>query len=54
MHFMNPVPLMALVEVIRSAATSDNSMKTAFELSTALGKTAVESADRPGSSRIAC
>ena len=48
MHFMNPVPLMALVEVIRSAATSDNSMKTAFELCTALGKTAVESADRPG------
>src|SRR6266853_1104150 len=48
MHFMNPVPLMALVEVIRSAATSDNSMKTAFELCTALGKTAVESADFPG------
>ena len=48
MHFMNPVPLMVLVEVIRSAATSDASMKTAFELCTALGKTAVESADRPG------
>ena len=48
MHFMNPVPLMVLVEVIRSAATSDESMKTAFELCTALGKTAVESADRPG------
>jgi 3-hydroxybutyryl-CoA dehydrogenase len=48
MHFMNPVPLMVLVEVIRSAATSDDSMKTAFELCTALGKTAVESADRPG------
>jgi 3-hydroxybutyryl-CoA dehydrogenase len=48
MHFMNPVPLMVLVEVIRSAATSDESMTTAFELCTALGKTAVESADRPG------
>jgi 3-hydroxybutyryl-CoA dehydrogenase len=48
MHFMNPVPLMVLVEVIRSAQTSDASMKTAFELCTALGKTAVESADRPG------
>jgi 3-hydroxybutyryl-CoA dehydrogenase len=48
MHFMNPVPLMVLVEIIRSAATSDASMKTAFELCTVLGKTAVESADRPG------
>jgi 3-hydroxybutyryl-CoA dehydrogenase len=48
MHFMNPVPLMVLVEVIRSAETSDASMKTAFELCSALGKTAVESADRPG------
>jgi 3-hydroxybutyryl-CoA dehydrogenase len=48
MHFMNPVPLMVLVEVIRSAQTSDASMKTAFELCAALGKTAIESADRPG------
>jgi 3-hydroxybutyryl-CoA dehydrogenase len=48
MHFMNPVPLMVLVEVIRSEATSDEAMKIAFELCTALGKTAVESADRPG------
>jgi 3-hydroxybutyryl-CoA dehydrogenase len=48
MHFMNPVPLMVLVEIIRSAATSDESMQTAFELCTTLGKTAVESADRPG------
>jgi 3-hydroxybutyryl-CoA dehydrogenase len=48
MHFMNPVPLMVLVEVIRSTQTSDASMKTAFELCEALGKTAVESADRPG------
>jgi 3-hydroxybutyryl-CoA dehydrogenase len=48
MHFMNPVPLMVLVEVIRSSKTSDASMQTAFELCAALGKTAVESADRPG------
>src|SRR3954468_988083 len=48
MHFMNPVPLMVLVEVIRGAHTSDASMKVAFDLCTALGKTAVESADRPG------
>jgi 3-hydroxybutyryl-CoA dehydrogenase len=48
MHFMNPVPLMVLVEVIRGAQTSDASVRTAFDLCTALGKTAVESADRPG------
>ena len=48
MHFMNPVPLMVLVEVIRGVQTSDASMKTAFDLCAALGKTAVESADRPG------
>jgi len=48
MHFMNPVPLMVLVEVIRGAKTSDASMRVAFDLCTALGKTAVESADRPG------
>jgi 3-hydroxybutyryl-CoA dehydrogenase len=48
MHFMNPVPLMVLVEVIRGAHTSDASMRIAFDLSAKLGKTAVESADRPG------
>ena len=48
MHFMNPVPLMVLVEVIRGQRTSDASMKVAFDLCAALGKTAVESADRPG------
>jgi 3-hydroxybutyryl-CoA dehydrogenase len=48
MHFMNPVPLMVLVEVIRGAHTSDAAMRTAFELCAKLGKTAVESADRPG------
>ena len=48
MHFMNPVPLMVLVEVIRGAQTSDASMNVAFDLCKTLGKTAVESADRPG------
>jgi 3-hydroxybutyryl-CoA dehydrogenase len=48
MHFMNPVPLMVLVEVIRGSQTSDASMRVAFDLCKALGKTAVESADRPG------
>jgi len=48
MHFMNPVPLMALVELIRGQATADASMKTAVELCQALGKTPVEAADYPG------
>jgi 3-hydroxybutyryl-CoA dehydrogenase len=48
MHFMNPVPLMALVELIRGQATSDASMSTARSLCERLGKTAVEAADYPG------
>jgi 3-hydroxybutyryl-CoA dehydrogenase len=48
MHFMNPVPLMALVELIRGQATSKESMTIASELCAALGKTAVEAADYPG------
>ena len=48
MHFMNPVPLMTLVELIRGQATSDASMATAAALVTTLGKTAVEAADYPG------
>jgi 3-hydroxybutyryl-CoA dehydrogenase len=48
MHFMNPVPLMALVELIRGQATSHESMTIASELCAALGKTAVEAADYPG------
>jgi len=48
MHFMNPVPIMSLVELVRGQATSDASMKTASELCAVLGKTAVESADYPG------
>jgi 3-hydroxybutyryl-CoA dehydrogenase len=48
MHFMNPVPLMALVELIRGQATSDQSMRIASDLCQALGKTPVEAADYPG------
>ena len=48
MHFMNPVPLMALVEVIRGQATSDETMRTVMDLSKALGKTPVEVNDFPG------
>jgi 3-hydroxybutyryl-CoA dehydrogenase len=48
MHFMNPVPVMTLVELVRGQATSDASLQIAFELCSALGKVAVESADYPG------
>jgi 3-hydroxybutyryl-CoA dehydrogenase len=48
MHFMNPVPLMTLVELIRGQATSAESMTIATDLCKALGKTPVEAADYPG------
>src|SRR5437867_10799910 len=48
MHFMNPVPLMTLVELIRGQATSPESMEVAIDLCRALGKTGVEAADYPG------
>jgi 3-hydroxybutyryl-CoA dehydrogenase len=48
MHFMNPVPLMTLVELIRGQATSAATMMTATELCIRLNKTAVEAADYPG------
>ncbi len=48
MHFMNPVPLMTLVELVRGQATSDASMDEANDLCKALGKTPVEAADYPG------
>ena len=48
MHFMNPVPVMKLVEVIRGYATSDEVTKTIMELSTQLGKVPVEVNDYPG------
>ena len=48
MHFMNPVPVMQLVEVIRGQATSDETTRTVMELSKELGKTPVEVNDYPG------
>jgi 3-hydroxybutyryl-CoA dehydrogenase len=48
MHFMNPVPLMTLVELIRGQATSPESMQIATDLCAKLGKTALEAADYPG------
>jgi 3-hydroxybutyryl-CoA dehydrogenase len=48
MHFMNPVPLMPLVEVIRGQATSAEAMGVTLDLCRTLGKTAVEAADYPG------
>ncbi len=48
MHFMNPVPVMQLVEVIRGLATSDATTSRVMELSRALGKTPVEVNDFPG------
>jgi len=48
MHFMNPVPVMQLVEVIRGLATSDETTRRVLELSKAVGKTPVEVQDYPG------
>ena len=48
MHFMNPVPVMQLVEVIRGLATSDDTTQRVMALATALGKTPVEVNDFPG------
>ena len=48
MHFMNPVPVMKLVEVIRGAATSDETYERVRELSEKLGKTPLECQDYPG------
>lgn len=48
MHFMNPVPMMALVEVIRGLATSDATAARTVALARALGKTPVEANDYPG------
>ena len=48
MHFMNPVPLMPLVELIRGQATSSESMAIASNLCVTLGKTGVEASDYPG------
>jgi len=48
MHFMNPVPVMELIEIIRGLATSQATLDTIMALSKALGKTPVEAADYPG------
>jgi 3-hydroxybutyryl-CoA dehydrogenase len=48
MHFMNPVPLMPLVELIRGQATSASTMQAAHAICIRLGKTAVEAGDYPG------
>ena len=56
MHFMNPVPLMKLVEIIRALTTSDETTQKTVELTKQLGKTPVEANDYPGfiSNRILC
>jgi 3-hydroxybutyryl-CoA dehydrogenase len=56
MHFMNPVPLMKLVEVIRGLVTSDETTASVVALTRKLGKTPVEAQDYPGfiSNRILC
>jgi 3-hydroxybutyryl-CoA dehydrogenase len=56
MHFMNPVPVMRLVEVIRGLGTSDETTATTVELCRVMGKEPVEANDSPGfiSNRILC
>ena len=56
MHFMNPVPLMKLVEVIKGLATSEETRQTTLELCKTMGKEAWEANDSPGfiSNRILC
>ena len=56
MHFMNPVPLMKLVEVIKGIATSGETLQTTLELCKVMGKEPVEANDSPGfiSNRILC
>ena len=48
MHFMNPVPIMTLVELVRGQSTSADAMQVATDLCASLGKTPVEAADYPG------
>lgn len=56
MHFMNPVPLIKLVEVIKGLATSEETLATTLELCKAMNKDAWEANDSPGfiSNRILC
>jgi len=48
MHFMNPVPVMRLVEIIRGIATSEETFKSTWDLSLKFGKTPAEANDFPG------
>jgi 3-hydroxybutyryl-CoA dehydrogenase len=48
MHFMNPVPLMKLVEIVRGLATSPETLRAVVELAERLEKTVITSEDRPG------
>ncbi|MEC7525222.1 MAG: 3-hydroxybutyryl-CoA dehydrogenase [Myxococcota bacterium] len=48
MHFMNPVPIMKLVEVIRALQTDDATYRAIVELAEAMGKTVITSKDMPG------
>ena len=56
MHFMNPVPLMKLVEIIRGLGTSDETTQATMEICKVMGKEPVEANDSPGfiSNRILC
>ena len=56
MHFMNPVPLMRLVEIIRGLATTPETLETILTVSRQMGKEPVEANDAPGfiSNRILC
>src|SRR5215467_8038628 len=48
LHFFNPVPLMKLVEVVRTIATSDSAFETAYEFGKSLGKVPVRTSDKTG------
>jgi 3-hydroxybutyryl-CoA dehydrogenase len=48
MHFMNPPPVMQLIEIIRGLQTSDATYQTVMELARRFGKTTITSKDRPG------
>jgi 3-hydroxybutyryl-CoA dehydrogenase len=48
LHFFNPVPLMKLVEVVRTIATSDQAFESAFEFGKSLGKVPVRTSDKTG------
>jgi 3-hydroxybutyryl-CoA dehydrogenase len=56
MHFMNPVPIMQLVEIIPGLATSQHTLSTTLALAKAMGKTTAQSDDRPGfiANRLLC